>query len=129
MGAIELITRKLLRSNEGGSAIEFALAAPVLILAIMGILDGALFFWTSSALHNGAVAAARCAAIGRSDCLTQTQITQAASNASYGLSPSPSVFSVGTATCGTKVSAAWSYTSSFGSFSPFNRTINVSACY
>lgn len=52
----------------GGSIVEFALVAPVLILFIFGIMESARAIWTFQSLQETAFTSVRCMAIGRSPC-------------------------------------------------------------
>lgn len=51
--------RKLKKNEEGATAIEFAMVAPVLLLLIFGIIELGIMFTTQSALEGAASNAAR----------------------------------------------------------------------
>ncbi|HLZ05400.1 MAG TPA: TadE/TadG family type IV pilus assembly protein [Bradyrhizobium sp.] len=53
----------LWRDEQGASALEFALTAPVFFLFLFGIIELGLMFWTQIGLQHGAEMAARCATI------------------------------------------------------------------
>lgn len=62
MAAIRLIpaiTRRLLRAREGIAALEFAFAFPVVLAAIMGVIEISMMLFVSSLLEGGLRDAAR----------------------------------------------------------------------
>jgi len=109
--------RKLRRDERGASAVEFGLTAPIFFLILFGIIEGGLLLWNQLALQHGAEMAARCAGVNKTLCGSPADIQSYASQQAFGLNPDPSVFSVSTASCGTQVTASYTFnfiTSSFG---------------
>ncbi|EHH03597.1 hypothetical protein ATCR1_20940 [Agrobacterium tumefaciens CCNWGS0286] len=60
--------RNLLCEHSGASAVEFALVAPVFLLMLFGMIEFARLFWTTHALHETAIATARCMGIPQLEC-------------------------------------------------------------
>ncbi|SCB24179.1 TadE/TadG family type IV pilus assembly protein [Rhizobium hainanense] len=60
--------RKFWRSHEGASAVEFAMVMPLFLLMLFGIMEFGRLFWTSHALHETAIATARCMGIPQVEC-------------------------------------------------------------
>lgn len=60
--------RNLFRTCSGASAVEFALVAPVFLLMLFGMIEFARLFWTTHALHETALATARCMGIPQLEC-------------------------------------------------------------
>ncbi|UJW77572.1 TadE/TadG family type IV pilus assembly protein [Rhizobium sp. SL42] len=58
----------LLRERSGASAVEFALVAPVFLLMLFGMIEFARLLWTTHALHETAIATARCMGIPQLEC-------------------------------------------------------------
>jgi len=59
---------KLWRSREGASAVEFAMVMPWFLLMLFGIIEFGRLFWTSHALHETAIATARCMGVPQVEC-------------------------------------------------------------
>lgn len=60
--------RRFFVERHGASAVEFALVAPVFLLLLLGIIELSRLVWTSHALHETAIATARCMAIPQFEC-------------------------------------------------------------
>lgn len=129
MGEIEMNLKRSLGNDAGSAIVEFSILAPVLVLIIGLTIDCASYYWMQSAMRNGAIVAARCSAIGRSDCKTATGVQNIAAASAFGFKVPASAFTVSIDTCGTRVGATYPYRSAFGTMSPFNGPINVSYCY
>lgn len=121
---------RIWRDQEGASAVEFALIAPVFFLFIFGIIAFGILFWTQIGLQHGAEMAARCASINTALCPNSnpSTITNYAMQQALGLSLPASTFTYTTPTCGNQVSG--SYTFQFPdilNLSPL--TITAQACF
>ncbi len=79
--------RRLARNRSGSVAIEFAVIAPVLLIALVGILMYGLYFGTASSVQQLAADAARASVAGLSDAERATIARQhvAATAGSYVL--------------------------------------------
>ena len=51
LGRARLMLGRLARAEDGIAAVEFALVGPVLILMIMGVIEGGRLFWMQSSLQ------------------------------------------------------------------------------
>ncbi len=75
-------TAMLRGDRRGVTAVEFALVAPVFMMFMFLIIDGARAVWTYQTLQEVATSSARCAALGLTGCKTQTEVqTYAAARA------------------------------------------------
>lgn len=108
-----------LKSDASGSvAIQYAIALPVLLLLVVGVLDTGRLLWTYTTLQRAAEAAARCGAINATvankggtptACASETDIKNKAVAEAWGLSVPSSAFTVTDATCGKQVSVNYTY--------------------
>lgn len=65
--------RRLLRlggDRRGALSVEMAVAAPVLIMGMMGVIGAGLVTWTKTGLQAAAMTTARCVAVGSAACPT-----------------------------------------------------------
>jgi len=69
----------LRRDRRGVTAVEFALVAPVFMMFMFLIIDGARAVWTYQTLQEVATNSARCAALGLTGCKTQGEVQTYAS--------------------------------------------------
>lgn len=97
------------RNEDGASAIEFALTAPVFFTLLVGIIELGLLCWTQLGLQHGVEMAARCASVDIYQCASIGQIQSFASDQSYGLDLPTSTFTVASASCGMQVSARYEF--------------------
>jgi Flp pilus assembly protein TadG len=131
-----MLSARQLRSEShrrGAAAIEYALILPVMLLFVLGIMDAGRLLWTYTTLYRAAEAAARCAAINTTDCGTAAQIQSHAVAEAWGLTVSPSAFTVTTPSCGVQVRAAYDFTFIIPGLDivvPLGTiTLNATACY
>jgi Flp pilus assembly protein TadG len=120
--------RAFLTNRGGGTAIEFALTAPVFFLLVIGAIQVGLLCWAQLALQQGSEAAARCASVNKTLCGTTTQIQRYASAQSVGLAPAASTFTVSTQACGNMVQASYVPPFLIGIVIP-SVTLTASACF
>ena len=66
--------RRFLRCARGVTAVEFALVAPMFMMFMFLIIDGARAVWTYQTLQEVASSAARCAALKSSSCATASDV-------------------------------------------------------
>ena len=119
---------RFLCNRYGGTAIEFALTAPVFFALVIGAVEVGLLCWAQLALQQGSEAAARCGSVNKTLCGTTTQIQSYASAQSIGLAPAASTFTVSTPACGLMVQASYSPPFLTG-FVMRGVTLTASACY
>lgn len=89
---------RLLRANEGVSAIEFGLLAPILALLIMGIIDFGVAIWDDMQVANAAEAGAAYASINGWNATAsqiETAVTSATNLSTINASPAPWIMSCG----------------------------------
>ncbi|RVT94443.1 TadE/TadG family type IV pilus assembly protein [Sphingomonas crocodyli] len=65
---------RLIRDMRGVTAVEFALVAPVFLMFMFMIIDGAREVWTYQTLQQVATASARCAGLGTTDCNSSANV-------------------------------------------------------
>ena len=71
---------RLLSDRRGVTAVEFALVAPVFMMFMFLIIDGARIVWTYQTLQEVATNSARCAALGVTGCKTSGEVQTYAVN-------------------------------------------------
>ena len=121
---------KMWRDQNGTSALEFALTAPVFFLFIFGVIETGFLFWTQIGLQHGAEMAARCASINSTLCPNSNPgaIIGYATQQSLGLSLPASTFTYSTPACGNQVNASYSF--QFPDIIPVGPlTLTAQACF
>jgi Flp pilus assembly protein TadG len=121
--------RALIKSNDGTSALEFGLTAPVFFMLLISVFEVARLMWTQVGLQHGTEMAARCASINRTVCGTSEAIQSYAASQSLGLTLPPSTFSVAAAGCGNQVTATYAFTAVAAYFGLPAVTLNAKACF
>lgn len=127
-----------LKANcRGTTAIELAIALPVLLMFVFGIIEAGRALWTMQVLQETAYATARCLAVGDLDCDTTAE-AKAYAIARAGQStislPDSAVTIASSTTCDgiadmAKVSLSLPYASAVGGFIPaMPEKLNTSAC-
>jgi len=90
------------RSNAGATAVEFALAAPILFLLMFAIIEFGRAWWYKNSLQYAVERAARYAVVcdinNPATCPSESSVKTFASNRISNLSVSPSKFTVRPAT-------------------------------
>jgi Flp pilus assembly protein TadG len=84
--------RTFARSNAGSSAVEFAIAAPILFVLMFAVIEFGRAWWTKNALQYAIERAARYAAVCPANCPTDAQVATYAANQMYDQTISASVF-------------------------------------
>lgn len=85
--------RRLWRSQDGVSAIEFAIVGGALALLLLGILDFGIGYWEKTQLQDAAQAGAQFAArSGYDSASIQAAVTNATTLSGVQASPAPSQF-------------------------------------
>lgn len=91
----------------GNAAIEFAIGAPILLLAMLTVVELGRIMWTQNALHYSVEEAARCYTIDTTIC-SSTSTTASWAAAHSGVpNLTATDFTVSTQACGTQVSASY----------------------
>jgi|SRR5712671_5549460 len=121
--------RRICRDVRGTTAVEFAITAPIFFMLLFGLIEGGLVLWTQLGLQHGAEMAARCASINTSTCGSVSGIQNHAVQQAFGLSLSPSIFTVTTPACGNQVSASYSYQFITSYFGIPSLALNAQSCF
>jgi Flp pilus assembly protein TadG len=130
-----MIVRSHLRSlcvnDQGTTAVEFAIVAPVFLALLIGTVAFCVALFLIGSLHFAVQEGARCASVkavcqvnGSADAAATVTYTQ---NHYYGPSVSPT-FTYAAAPCGNSVSASITYSMDVG-FRTFVIPISATACF
>lgn len=127
---------RLRSDRRGATIVEFAFVAPVLILFIFGVMEGARALWTAQSLQETVSNGARCLVIGRSPCdnvaNTKTYVISYAAKSQLTV-PSGAVTAEKGVTCNGlggqgRVRIDMPFNSVLSSVMPGLSTITVSSC-
>jgi Flp pilus assembly protein TadG len=122
------LLRSLRRDQQGTTAVEFAIIAPVLIALLVGTMALCVALFLIGSLHFAVEDGARCASVKTticSDAATTVAYTQSRYLGPDGVSPT---FTYAPATCGNSVSASINYSMNVG-FKTFVIPISATACF
>jgi Flp pilus assembly protein TadG len=97
-------------SEAGTVALEYGFLLPPLIVLLMGGMDVSRLIWTHTTLHRAVEAAARCGAVNETVCGSASTINAHAVAQAWGLSASPSVFTVDVGQTAITVTANYDFT-------------------
>ena len=126
-----MIVRNLLRSihlnQDGTTAVEFAIIAPVFILLIIGTIGLCFALFLVGSLHFAVEDGARCASVKTTICTDATSTIAYTQSRYMGPNVSPT-FTYAAAACGNSVSASISYSMNVG-FRTFVIPISATACF
>lgn len=90
--------------QNGATAVEFALVAPLLLAFTIGGLYTGLVVYSAAGLHDAVEQAARCYSVNSSQCGTATQAQTYAKNVYYGMNTP--TFTASLQSCGHQVAAS-----------------------
>lgn len=121
--------RRFHDDERGASIVEFGITAPVFFTMMFALIEGALVLWTQLGLQHGVELAARCASINPAVCSSASAIQNYAAKNSFGVSPQSAQFTLTTAACGNRVSAAYSYHFLTNFFGMPTWAITAQACF
>ena len=130
--------RRLLGDSRGVTATEFALVAPVFMMFMFLIIDGARGIWTYQTLQQVAADSARCAALGMTGCKTSGEVQTYAVNRAGGFGvplTAAAVTLTASTTCSavagmTKVAISTSYQGATTKLLPGNMsTLSTDSCF
>jgi Flp pilus assembly protein TadG len=125
---VDNLLRSLRRDQQGTTAVEFAIIAPVLIALLVGTMALCVALFLIGSLHFAVEDGARCASVKTticSDAATTVAYTQSRYLGPDGVSPT---FTYAAATCGNSVSASINYSMNVG-FKTFVIPISATACF
>ncbi len=121
---------RLLLSQSGSIAAEFALVVPILLLLTFSIIEFGRFMWTQNVLQSAVEDAARCGALNRPECTTAADVKTYAVSKSAGLPVTSDAFEVTDSVCGSSgklVEADYAF-NPIVPFVPLNFSVTASAC-
>jgi Flp pilus assembly protein TadG len=126
--------KSLRRDQQGTTAVEFAIVAPVFIALLIGTLALCVAFFLVGSLHFAVEDAARCASV-KAECQV-AGIPDAAATQTYAqkhyfgpsLSPNPFIYAADTNNNCNRVTASISYSMNVG-FRAFTIPILATACF
>jgi Flp pilus assembly protein TadG len=125
---VDNLLRSLRRDQQGTTAVEFAIIAPVLIALLVGTMALCVALFLIGSLHFAVEDGARCASVKTticSDAATTVAYTQSRYLGPVGVSPT---FTYAAAACGNSVSASINYSMNVG-FKTFVIPISATACF
>jgi len=114
-------------NDQGTTAVEFAIVAPVFILLLVGTISICLGLFLVGSLHYAVEEGARCASVKTSVCSDSASILSYTQKQYFGPSTSPN-FTYATAACGNSVSASLSYVVNLG-ITEVTVPMTASACF
>ena len=121
------VARSLSRNEDGTTAVEFAIIAPVFIMLLFGTIGLCFALFLIGSLHYAVEDGARCASVKTTIC-SDSATTIAYTQAHYlGPNVSPT-FTYASAVCGNSVTGSVSYTVNVG-FRSFVIPISATACF
>lgn len=113
----------------GSVAVEFALVFPLVLLAVIGVMEFGRMIWSKTTLDYAVEAAARCAAVDPGACGSATAIESFAASAATGLPVSAANFEVASAGCGVEVTGTMPFDFAVPALFPFSLTLTAESCY
>jgi Flp pilus assembly protein TadG len=126
-----MIVRNLLKSmrldQQGTTAVEFAIVAPVFIALIIGTIALCIGLFLIGSLHFAVEEGARCASVKTTICSDSATTVAYAQSHYFGPAMSPT-FTYAVAPCGNSVSASINYSMNVG-FKTFVVPISATACF
>jgi len=125
------MVRNLLKSlcldQEGTTAVEFAIIAPVFIALLVGTIALCVALFLIGSLHFAVEDGARCASVKTTICSDAASTVAYTQSHYFGPDVSPT-FTYAAAACGNSVSASISYSMNVG-FKTFVVPISATACF
>ena len=122
------LIKSLRRDQQGTTAVEFAIVAPVLIALVVGTMALCVTLYLIGSLHFAVEDGARCASVKTticSDAPTTVAYTQSRYLGPSGVAPT---FTYAAAPCGNSVSASINYSMNVG-FTTYVIPISATACF
>ncbi len=122
------LLKSLRRDQQGTTAVEFGIIAPVLIALLVGTMALCVALFLIGSLHFAVEDGARCASLKTticSDAATTIAYTQSRYLGPSGVSPT---FTYAAAACGNSVSASITYSMNVG-FRTLTIPISATACF
>jgi Flp pilus assembly pilin Flp len=121
------LLRSIHRSQDGTTAVEFAIIAPVFIMLVIGTIGLCFALFLVGSLHYAVEDGARCASVKTTICSDANSIIAYTQSRYLGPNVSPT-FTYASAACGNSVSGSVSYSMDVG-FKTFVIPISATACF
>jgi Flp pilus assembly protein TadG len=121
------LLRSLRRDQQGTTAVEFAIIAPVLIALLLGTIALCVALFLIGSLHFAVEDGARCASVKTTICSDAATTVAYTQSRYFGPDVSPT-FTYAPAACGNSVSATISYSMNVG-FRTFVVPISATSCF
>jgi Flp pilus assembly protein TadG len=121
------LLKSLRRDQQGTTAVEFALIAPVFIALVIGTLALCVALFLIGSLHFAVEDGARCASVKTTICSDAATTVAYTQSRYFGPNVSPT-FTYAAAACGNSVSASISYSMDVG-FRTFVIPVSATACF
>ena len=121
------LLKSLHRDQQGTTAVEFAIVAPVFIALLIGTLALCVAFFLIGSMHFAVEDAARCASVNTAVCADSPTTVAYAKSRYYGPNVSPT-FTYAAAACGSSVTGTISYSMDVG-FRTFTIPVSATACF
>jgi Flp pilus assembly protein TadG len=121
------VVKSLRLNDQGTTAVEFAIVAPVLIALLVGTIALCVGLFLIGSLHYAVEEGARCASVKTTICSDAATTVAYAQNHYFGPNVSPT-FTYAAAACGNSVSASINYSMNVG-FKTFVVPISATACF
>jgi Flp pilus assembly protein TadG len=121
------LLKSLRRDQQGTTAVEFAIIAPVFIALLIGTMALCLVLFLVGSLHFAVEDGARCASVKTTICTDATSTIAYTQSRYMGPNVSPT-FTYAAAACGNSVTASISYSMDVG-FKTFVIPISATACF
>jgi Flp pilus assembly pilin Flp len=121
------LLRSIHRNQDGTTAVEFAIIAPVFIMLVIGTIGLCFALFLVGSLHFAVEDGARCASVKTTICTDANSIIAYTQSRYLGPKVSPT-FTYASAACGNSVSASVSYSMDIG-FKTFVIPISATACF
>jgi Flp pilus assembly protein TadG len=137
---MRVAARKAARDCRGAAAVEAAIAIPILLVLIFGVIEVGFMFWTQVSLNFAVEQAARCGAVSQPTSTT-CGTNSPATIKSYAVAQAVgipnltaanfTVYTNNAAACGSgvQVSASYDFTSVVSTLVPYSLTISATSCY
>jgi Flp pilus assembly protein TadG len=115
--------------------VELAVALPILLLLIVGVIEVSFMMWTQLSLNYAVEQAARCGALNTTACNTSAKIQSYAAAQAFGIpdltTANFTVSQAGATACGTgaQVTASYDFESMVMGILPYSLTIRATSCY
>lgn len=120
---------QLLKASEGATALEAAIALPLLLTFSFVISQIANAMWIQNTLQFAVETAARCAAIDTVNCATEANVQAFAAGQSAGTPVRAANFTLTTQTCGKQVAASYAFSGKIPFIRAWAPTLTATACH